>query len=197
MSDSWINRLVVSGRTADIDAFGASVARPGGRSPTMLSFKKLQGQLPRVEWDGLEEVEEPWDDDRGPMAVAAPDRRARQPSGTQDLMYRFSQARYEPDELLIRASRLFPKLCFVLGWVAPSNDERSSRFIHNGHTLVFRLPDQRTEKLRALAYRRYGLTDEATDDADSLWADFEGDWALLDAVVKHCSGKVTRTLAAV
>ena len=135
----------------------------------------------------------------GQMAVGAPDRGAG-PHGAENLTYRFSLAGYEPDPLLIRASKLFPSLCFVLGWVAPSNPEQTSRFIHNGHTLLYLLPAQRTEKLRATAYRHYGLTAEAAaestdeDNGDSLSAEIEGDWALLDAAVKHWNGKVSRTL---
>ena len=201
MSDSWINRLVVSGPKAYVDVFANIVAVPGGPSPTMLSFKELLSRLPDDEQAELEEPVEPWDDNSGPMAVGAPDREARQPPGTQNLTYRFSLADYEPDLLLICASKLFPNLCFVLGWVAPSNDEQSSRFIHDGHTLLYLLPPQRTEKLRAVAYRHYGLTAEAAaessgdDNGDSLSAEIEGDWALLDAAVKHWNGRVGRTLS--
>ena len=63
------------------------------------------------------------------------------------LEYDFSLARYERDELLIRASRKYPNLCFVLGWVAPSNDEHRSRFIHNGRTLIYDAPDARVDRL--------------------------------------------------
>lgn len=195
MSDSWINRLVVSGRKADVNAFGNTVARAVGPEPTMLSFVQLQRQLPQHEQGGLEEPAEPWNDDSESMAVSAPDSEARQLRGTENITYRFNLADYEPDALLICASKLFPNLCLVLGWVAPSNDEQTSRFIHNGHTLVYRLPAKRTEKLRTNAFRRHGVTDAAAEEsAESLWADIEGDWALLDAAVKHWNGKVSRTL---
>ena len=65
MSDPWINRLVVSGPKADVDAFGGRVAPAKGPSPTMLSFKQLQSHLPDDEQDGLDEAVEPWDDSSG------------------------------------------------------------------------------------------------------------------------------------
>jgi len=199
MSDPWINRLVVSGPAAEVRAFQTSAASGEGPSQTSLSFTRLQAQLPAEGQHGLDAPVEPWDDSSAsnPSGVSAPETQARQIPGMTRLVYRFSLDGYEPDTLLIRVSKLFLHLCFVLGWVAPSVDDQTSRFIHNGHTLVYHASDRQKVSLRAKAYRRYGLSvdaaSESTDDG-ALWADVEADWALLDTVVKHWDGKVGRTL---
>jgi hypothetical protein len=193
MPDTWINRLVVSGPAAAVRRFQNSVARAEGGSTTSLAFIQLQACLPEDERAGLDEPAEPWN---GPWpnneGIGAPTEEALQEPGMLKLVYNFSLARYEPDELLIRASKQFRTLCFVLGWVAPNVDDQVSRFIHNGHTLVYRASDRLVERLRAKAYRRYGLSlGEVTeiDDPDALWADIEGDWACLEAVSSIGTGK--------
>jgi hypothetical protein len=52
-----------------------------------------------------------------------------------DLDYNFSLVRFAPDDLLVHVSR-FPRLCLVLGWVAPTNDEAASKFIQNGEAVL-------------------------------------------------------------
>jgi hypothetical protein len=48
-----------------------------------------------------------------------------------------SQVRYEPSAV-IEASTLFPRLRFVLGWVAPNVNDAAIRFIRNRHTHICR-----------------------------------------------------------
>jgi hypothetical protein len=141
---------------------------------------------------------EPWDGSfTNEDCVGPADEHVVATAGIGSLEYNFSLARYEPDGLLIRASRLFPRLCLVLGWVAPSNDEHRSRFIHNGYTLTFDASESEVHQLRSEAYGRYGIDyDEAIDNDDyDLSADVEGDWALLKLVVEHWDGTVHETLA--
>lgn len=198
MPDTWINQLVVSGPIDEVRRFESMVAAGKGSSTTSLSFVRLQMHLTEDQRRGLDPPVEGWSDD-SPDGISPPEMQTRAETGLMDLRYSFTQARYEPDELLIRASTLFPHVCFVFGWVAPSVDEAASRFIHNGHVLLYRASDKRRESLRARAYRRHGLSvdaedDPSADDSEQFWADIEGDWALLDAVVKHWDGKVARTL---
>ena len=199
MSDAWINRLVVSGPVDDVARFRDTVRDAYAKPPTWLSFAQLQSALPDAEREGLESPGEPWSDSVPDAdSVDEPDEQLREGTGLLCVSYSFSLAGYEPDELLIRASRQFPSLCFVLGWVAPSNDEHRSRFIHNGYTLTFDASVKLVERIRSTAYRRYGLNyadAPEIDDDNALWADVEGDWALLDRVVAHWNGKVDRTLA--
>ena len=144
---------------------------------------------------------EPWSDsnESNPDGVSPPEGEARQRPGFMDLEYRFSLVRFEPDDLLIQVSRLFPRLCFVLGWVAPANDEAASKFIQSGEVLEYWLSDSERESLRDDAYRRLGLSPDygstaPIDDDEALWADWEGDWAQLDTVVKYWDHTVAAAL---
>ena len=202
MSDSWINRLVVSGPVDDVTQF-QTVAAPGeGPSATSLSFTRLQAQLNADARVGLDEPREPWDDwnESNPDGVNPPQAEARQDSRFIDLEYNFSLVRYDPEPLLIRISELFPRLCFVLGSVAPSVDESASKFIHAGEMLEYWMSDDDRESLRADAYRRLGLQPDygetaPMDDSNALSADIQGDWAQLDAVVKYWDDAVAATLS--
>jgi hypothetical protein len=149
----------------------------------------------------LEAPFDPWDDsnESNQDGVGPPDQEARQQPGLVDLTYRFSLVRFEPDDLLIHVSRLLPRLCFVLGWVAPANDEAASKFIQNGKALEHQLSDTARESLREDAYRRLGLAPDygstaPMDDDEALWADWEGDWAQLQAVVEYWDETVTAAL---
>ena len=144
---------------------------------------------------------EPWDDwnKSNPDGVNPPRAEARSDPGFMDLEYNFSLVRFDPEPLLICISGLFPRLCFVLGWVAPSADEAAGKFIHNGEMLEYWLSDSERESLRADACRRLGLSPDygetaPMDDATGLSADIQGDWAQLDAVVKYWGDTVAAAL---
>jgi hypothetical protein len=92
-------------------------------------------------------------------------------------IYRFELRRYEPDLLLTKVSKLFPKLTFILGWVAPNVDEAASKFIRNGIVRRYRMPDDQMGEIRAAKYKEWG--------EDCLDADIEADWAMLDEAVRH------------
>jgi hypothetical protein len=198
LPDTWISRLVVSGPTSDLARFRSSVNNPEAEPATSLSFRRLQTCLSEEDRLGLDQPMEPWDDSApNGDCVGAPDEQVRPEAGMLSLEYNFSMARYEPDELLIRASRLlFPRLCLVLGWVAPSNDEHRSRFIHNGQTLIYDASVKQVHRQRSRAYRGYGLSydDALESDGFDLSADLEGDWALLKVVVAHWDATVHREL---
>ena len=199
MPDTWINTLVVSGPAAEVAAFRSAVTDSDAKPVTSLSFRRLEACLSGEERADLDAPMEPWNDWVADAdSVGPPEEHVRPEPGMLGLEYDFSLARYEPDELLIRASRKYQNLCFVLGWVAPSNDEHRSRFIHSGRTQMYDAPDARVDRLRSKAYRRNGLDYEAAiENGDfDLSADIEGDWAVLRAVVAHWNGKVHRTLRA-
>jgi hypothetical protein len=64
--------------------------------------------------------------------------------------------------------------------------------------LTFDASVKLVERIGSQAYRRYGLKyadAPEIDDDNALWADIEGDWALLDTVVAHWNGRVDRTSA--
>jgi hypothetical protein len=201
MSDPWINRLVVSGPVDEVRRFQDCAATGKPQSATALSFKKLQALVHEDDRVGLDKPVDPWDDSNksNPDGVGPPHAEARHHPGFMDLEYNFSLVRFEPDDLLVQVSRLFPRLCFVLGWVAPANDEAGSRFIQNGDVLERWLSDAERESLRDDAYRRLGLDPDygstaPPDDNEALWADWEGDWAQLQAVVECWADTVTAAL---
>jgi hypothetical protein len=109
-----------------LTAFQSAAARDEPGPATSLSFANLQALLSEDDQDGLPEPLDPWDDSDTEYVVTEPDRHPRATAGCVDLIYDFSLARYEPNDLLIRVSKVFPTLSFVLGWVAPSNDEHTS-----------------------------------------------------------------------
>jgi hypothetical protein len=201
MSDPWINRLVVSGLADDVSVFQNAVTAGEGPTATALSFTRLQAQLDEDARQGLDEPWEPWDDwnETNPDGVNPPQVEARRDSRFIDLEYNFSLVRFEPEPLLIRASELFPRLYFVLGWVAPNVDQAAGKFIHNGQMLEYWLSDTERETLRADAYRGLGLSPDygetaPMDDDVALFADIQGDWAQLKAVVQHWDDTVAREL---
>ncbi len=98
-------------------------------------------------------------------------------NGNGQKIYRFMLSRYEPDLLLIEISKLFPRLCFILGWVAPNIDEAASKFIRTGTARQYRMPGKRRSEIRASKYKEWG--------EDCLDADIEADWVMLDEVVSR------------
>jgi hypothetical protein len=200
MSDSWINRFVVSGPVASVRTFETAAAVTEGPAQTSLSFARLLQLLPEDERGNFDEPVEPWHDtgDSFSDAVEPPEEESRQAPDWLELTYRFVLDRHDTDPLLIRTSALFPTLCFVLGWVAPNVDEQRSRFIHNGDTDTYELSDDQAESIRAENYLRYGTppaTAHESDDDNLLWAEIEADWAMLDVVVEHWEPQVARTLS--
>jgi hypothetical protein len=136
----------------------------------------LQAQLDEGLREGLDAPREPWDDwnTSNPDGVNPPQAQARQDSRFMDLEYNFSLVRFDPEPLLVRVSELFPHVCFVLGWVAPSVDQAAGKFIHNGEMLEYWLGDSERESLRAEAYRRLGLAPDY------------GETAPMDAITPDC-----------
>ncbi|HXG51499.1 MAG TPA: hypothetical protein VNN77_08870 [candidate division Zixibacteria bacterium] len=179
MSDAWINRLVVSGPAADVRAFAKAAVGfepPDFDSPSDkpvkvgLSLGTLYELLPSRAKRRVPPVEdEPADLVCERLVVGK--------TGNAEKIYRFQLAAYEPDLLLTAVSRLFPRLVFVLGWVAPAVDEAASKLIRNGTVRRYRMPGKRLHEIYAARYEEWG--------EDCLDADIEGDWMALDEVVEH------------
>ncbi len=180
--DAALQRLVVRGPAADVAAFRkAASSRSKPTYLTMdpvhktqkLSFKKLSARVAPKN-GSFEDLEEPWD-----LAV---DRLERYPDGTVQLTYRFqTDLRCSDCEVLTKAlSRIYPRLCFVLGSIAPCADEQISLLAYQGRIRRWRLPDKRKQVLQA-------DIPEPTEDNDDeiLWAEIEAGWAMMDAVVDH------------
>ena len=219
MSDPSIYRLVVSGPEPNVRLFQTAVAdsersslmsawnsdrkalevRPVSR--TSLSFARLLSELSEDDQRELDQpVEEPWNDtgDSFSLVVQAPEEDDRQPPGVVNLVYRFMLKSYDPEELLMRSSKLFPNVCFVLGCVNPAWDEQKSAFIHDGYSDTYELPDDLKQSLRDAGYLRYGIQPETaaeSDDPNLFWAEVEGDWAMLDAVIQYWDSTVDRAVS--
>src|SRR5881296_143622 len=132
MGDSWLQRLVVRGSAPDVAAF-TRAARSGERPRYLtvsrplrtqkLSFEKLKGVLPpTIAGRVAPEPEEPWD-----LVVE----QCRLRDGTVEVTYKFQLSEFECEPLIVAVSKLYPRLCFVLGCVASFVDQQSSMFIHN------------------------------------------------------------------
>lgn len=131
MGDSWLQRLVVRGPGADVRAFqkaAASRVKPEYRTvrpqvrTQRLSFAKLRALLPSRDARTFSgKVEEPWD-----LVIEGPRRRM---DGSLEVAYGFQLGQSEPDDLIVAVSKIFPRLCFVVGCVAPAVDEQSSRLV--------------------------------------------------------------------
>ena len=144
-----------------------------------LSFAKLIGLLPRRDARRFEaELEEPWD------LVVEPARQLK--DGSRELTYKFQLSAFEPEDLIIRVSRLYPHLYFIIGCVAPSVDAQSSLLVHNGQSWQWRLPVRRKNAIwNKLAH---GKTDDNSDEL--TWGLAEADWQMIDEVVEHWRLKV-------
>ena len=183
MSDPWINRLEISGPAKDLAAVERAmtpVTAAGSRSRRLdLSFTALSEYLATGCVICAEEVTDPWG--------VTVERRESLERGMVRRIYRFEQARYEPDELLGRLSARYPRLCFVLGWVAPNIGEAASKLIHKGTSRRFDLSEKRKDEIYP------DLDDEEYEDV-ALEAEVEADWVALDEVVAHWAGTVRRIL---
>jgi hypothetical protein len=185
MSDSWINRLVVAGPAADVKAFARAAS--GFRPPefdspsdksvkTPLSFEALYQSLPAKARKNIGEIEDE-------PADLISERLVIKKNRTGEKIYKFVLSSYEPDLLLTEVSKLFPCLCFILGWVAPNVDEAASKLIRNGTVKQYRMPGNQRSRIRASKYKEWG--------EDCLEADIEADWDMLDEVVKHWDEMLT------
>lgn len=179
MSDPWINRLVVTGPVEDAKAF--SKAATGFQLPELgssskkpvkllLSFTALYNLLPEKAQKRVPEVDDEPDDLIAERLVTGK-------NGNGEKIYRFELSSYEPDLLLAEVSKCFPRLIFVLGSVAPNVGEAASKFIRNGKSRHYDMPDNRQEEIRNSKYEEWG--------EDCLDADWEADWLMLDEVVAH------------
>ena len=113
-----------------------------------LSFAKLSGLLPPQRARRfVVTLEEPWD-----LVVDPPEKLT---DGLRKVTYGFQLSAFEPEDLIIEVSRLYPRLCFVIGCVAPSVDAQSSLLVHNGRSRhgAYR-PGGRTRSGRSLSQRR-------------------------------------------
>jgi hypothetical protein len=193
LSNDWINRLIVRGPAKDVEAFAKAATdprilkhqleKPSNRGPQRgLSFDALLSGLPPSWATPLNrEVTNPWD-----LSV---DRPVRLKRGLIERTYRFQLRHYEPDTLLIKVSKQYARLCFVLGWVDPNSDDQASRFIHSGRSVLYRLPERRKRVLHAR------VPEEGTADASEIfWALAAADWAMMDAVVAHWDKRVASVL---
>ena len=159
MSDPWINRLLVAGPSQDVKRF--SKAAIGSRPPRSwlpsekkpvklhLSFKALYKLLPPIAKRSIPMIEDEPDDLISERFVA-------RKNGNGEKNYGFMLTRYEPDLLLTEVSRLFPRLCFTLGWVAQNIDEAASKFIQNGKIKRYSMPDKRRRQIHASKYKEWG-----------------------------------------
>ena len=194
MGGSWLQSLVVRGPGADVRAFQKAAAsrekpeystvRPQVRTQR-LSLVKLRALLPSRAAKTLSgDVEEPWD-----LVIEAPRRRK---DGSLEVTYRFQLGKSEPDDLIVAVSKIFPRLCFVVGCVAPAVDEQSSRLVLNGRSWRWQLSARRKKTICAKVPK------ETEDNADEVtWALAEADWAMMDDVVAHWRPRVDKLTARV
>jgi hypothetical protein len=193
--DSWLQRLVVRGPAAEVRAFQRAVASPAKpiylTPPTAcrrqrLSFAKLRSLLPRQQAPRFPaDLEEPWD------LVVDPVEQFK--DGSRQVMFRFQLSRFEPENLIIEASRLYPELCFVVACVAPHADDQSSVLVHQGRSWCWRLPRRRKN-----AIWKKLVPEETEDNADEVtFALAEADWQMMDEVVDHWRRKMGKLMARV
>jgi hypothetical protein len=189
MSNGWISRLVVSGPSEEVQTFAKTATDPEilsrqGRTPWEgerhlgLSFTALAGVLtPSRRARFKDQPEEPWELCVEALGHLGP--------GVAQHTYRFETG-WEPDRLLVELSSELPRLCFVLGSVDPASDTQESLFIHRGHLQRYRL----SNKLKEAFYARIP---EDASESETLQAEWEADWAMLDAVMIHWDRKVAAT----
>ena len=108
------------------------------------------------------------------------------------MTYGFQLDTSEPDALIVAISKVFPRLCFVVGCVAPNVDEQSSRLMLNGRSWRWQLSARRKKAIWAKVPK------ETEDNADEVtWALAEADWAMMDDVVAHWRPRVDKLTARV
>ena len=183
MGDSWLQRLVVRGPASEVAAFRRAVASPEKPQyvtvktacrTQRLSFAKLGRLLPRHRAREFEpDIEEPWD------LVVEPARPFK--DGSRAVTYKFQLSAFEPEDLIIEVSRLYPRLCFVIGCVASSTDTQSSLLVHNGRSWCWCLPVGRKN-----AIWKKLVPEETEDNSDDVsWGLSQADWQMMDEVVTH------------
>jgi hypothetical protein len=195
MGDSWLQRLVVRGPACEVSALQRAVAspekpeyvtmKPACRTQR-LSFAKVIGLLPRQDARSFEDdFEEPWD------LVVDPVRRFK--DGSREVTYRFQLSGFEPEDLILEVSRLYPRLCFVIGCVAPNVDDQSSQLVHDGRRWQWHLPVRRKN-----AIWKKVVPEETGYNSDEVgWKLAEADWEMMDEVVAHWQPRMDTLLARV
>lgn len=138
--------------------------------------------MPATARERVSQVEEEPDDLNSERLVS-------RKNGNGEKIYRFMLSSYDPALLLIYVSKHFPRLCFILGCVAPNIDEAASKFITNGKARRYTMSSKRRREIRVNKYNEWG--------EDCLDADIEADWVMLDAVVARWNTKFTTALKAV
>lgn len=195
MGQSWLQRLVVRGPASEITAFRRAVASPDQPvyvtmkpecRTQRLSFTKMAGLLPRHRVRKFEaDIEEPWD------LVVEPPRPFK--DGSREVTYKFQLSTFEPEELIITVSRLYPWLCFVIGCVACDMEVESSRLVHNGRSWRWRLPVGRGN-----AIWKKLVPEETEDNSDDVfWGVTEAEWQIMDEVVAHWQPRMDALMARV
>ena len=180
MSDPWINRLEITGPTEDVAAAGRAMepARsPRSRSRRRdFSFRALYAYLGGRCRICADCVCDPYD--------VSIEREKPPQRGLVREVYRFQQVGFEPDDLLAALSARHPRLCLVLGWVAPCNGEAASKLFHGGRELYFRLSNRRMNAIYP------DIDDEDEDDGTVFRLMVEADWVALEEVVARWSDRV-------
>ena len=159
MPDWWSHRLVVQGPLPDVRAFrrAATANRTSRSEGSRLSFRRLMSIIPtgaavdaRLGWF------EPLDLFVDPITKLE--------DGMAEVVHGFEFRGAEIEPLLVETSRLYPRLCFVLGTISPATDDQESRFINHGRMQVWTLSASQKERLVAPVLEI--MNDASRDDVD-------------------------------
>lgn len=189
MPDLSLQWLVVQGVDADVAAFrrAARANRTSRSEGSPLSFRRLMDILPAGTF-----VDE--DLRRGELFDLAVDPTRKLEPGMAEVAYSFQLHRGDLEAFLLQLSRVYPRLCFILGTVAPSVDQQESCFVHDGRMQSWTLPESQREKLLAAVPE---IPDDASseEEDEEFWALVEADGAMMHAVVDHWAGTAEKTRA--
>jgi hypothetical protein len=193
MPDLTLYTLVVQGVDGDIAAFrrAAKANRTSRSEGAPLSVRRLMRVLPAG--TAIDEYLR-----RHDLSDLVVDPTRELEPGMAEVTYNFQLKWGDLEAFLVEVSRVYPRLCFILGTVFPAGDEQESCFIHDGRKQSWTLPASQKEILLA----------DVPDDADEtsspdykdgydpvLWALIHADWAMLEAVVDHWAGTAAKTRA--
>lgn len=179
MSDPCNYRLVVAGPGEDIKklartaiGFKSPDSWKASRKPVKLplSFVALDNSLPTTARKRLPVKEqEPYDLTSESLVM--------EKNGNGYKSYSFMLNYYDPELLLIEVSKIFTRVCFILGWVAPHADQAGSELIRKGAARRYNMSGKRRSEIRASKYKEWG---------EDCWeADIEANWLMLDEVVSR------------
>ena len=198
MSTLMMCRLVVAGPKQDVEDFmqravasGLELAENGkGR------FWKVRRVLSFARLEAMQASPSDGDYDLLDSGRVWLDAVHETTTGFKRATYKIDVYDSDPTDVFVRVSALWRRLAFLFVTAEPNSDWYGCDFITGGRLRSYRVPDRTRSQIRRAKYRYYRVPypDGGGDDSLEDVADFEADWAIMDASEAHWEPRLRKWL---